>query len=85
MNGLGNQAQWANTNGQSPMIDGDMHDRLNQYFNTAAFFQPLPFTFGNLGPYISNLRTPMVNNTDLSLFKEFCRSNNSAYSSGRNS
>jgi hypothetical protein len=71
VNGLGTQAQWASTNGQSPMIEGDIHDRLSKYFNTAAFFQPLPFTFGNLSPYTNNLRTPMVNNTDLSLFKQF--------------
>jgi hypothetical protein len=71
VSGLGSPAEWASTNGQSPVIEGGVHDRLNKYFNTAAFFQPAPFTFGNLSPYISNLRTPMVNNTDLSLFKQF--------------
>lgn len=71
VSGLGTPAEWASTNGQSPVIEGDVHDRLNKYFNTAAFFQPAPFTLGNLSPYINNLRTPMVNSTDLSLFKEF--------------
>jgi hypothetical protein len=36
-----------------------------------VFSQPAPFTLGNVGGYLSDLRTERVNNTDLSLFKEF--------------
>ena len=69
--GLGNPAEWANSNGQSPILTGDVHNRLNEYFDTSVFSQPAPFTFGNLSPYISDLRAPYMNNTDLSIFKEF--------------
>ena len=35
------------------------------------FSQPAHFTLGNVGGYLSDLRTERANNTDLSLFKEF--------------
>lgn len=69
--GLGNPVERANNNGHSAALSGDIHQRLNRYFDTSVFSQPLPFTFGNVSPYISNLRTEYVNNSDLSLFKEF--------------
>jgi len=69
--GLGNPTQYANSNGQSPVLTGDVHDRLQHYFNTSVFSQPAAFTFGNASPYISNLRAPYQNNQDWSLFKQF--------------
>jgi hypothetical protein len=39
--------------------------------NGSVFSQPAPFTLGNVGGYLSDLRTERANNTDLSLFKEF--------------
>jgi hypothetical protein len=35
--GIGIATQWANSNGQSPVLTGDVHNRLNQYFNTSVF------------------------------------------------
>jgi outer membrane receptor protein involved in Fe transport len=69
--GIGTAAEWANSNGQSPVLRGDVHNRLNQYFNTSVFSQPAAFTLGNVSPYVSNLRTPYQNSSDLSCFKEF--------------
>jgi len=69
--GLGNPTERANNNGHSATLTGDVHDRLNRYFDTGVFSQPAPFTLGNVGGYLSDLRTPYTNNTDLSLFKEF--------------
>ena len=44
---------------------------MNQFFTTADFSQPAPFTFGTCGAYIASLHGPRVSSTDLSLFKEF--------------
>ena len=69
--GIGNPTEYANSNGQSPVLTGDVHDRLQKYFNTSVFSQPAAFTFGNVSPYVSDLRAPYQNNQDWSLFKEF--------------
>lgn len=69
--GLFNPSARANTNGQSPVLSGDVHDRLNRYFDTSTFSQPAAFTLGNSASYYSNLRAHYANNTDLSLFKQF--------------
>ncbi|MSV28074.1 MAG: TonB-dependent receptor [Bryobacterales bacterium] len=46
-------------------------DRLAQWFNTAVFSQPAPFTFGNGPRTLPNVRAPGERNLDFSLFKEF--------------
>jgi Carboxypeptidase regulatory-like domain len=61
----------ANTNGQNASLHGDIHQRLNKYFNTADFSQPAPFALGSGPAYYDGLRGPGLNSTDLSLFKEF--------------
>ncbi len=71
VSGLGNPVERANNNGQSATLSGDIHQRLNRYFDTSVFSQPVPFTLGNTAPYIGSLRTQRVNNSDLSIFKEF--------------
>lgn len=71
VSGLGNPVERANNSGHSAASSGDVHQRLNRYFDTSVFSQPAPFTLGNVSPYISDLRAPYVNNFDLSLFKEF--------------
>ncbi len=71
VSGLGNPTERANNNGHSGKLEGDVHDRLNRYFDTTVFSQPAPFTLGNTAAYLSDLRTHYVNNTDLSLFKQF--------------
>jgi len=69
--GIGNPVTRANNNGKSARLTGDIHERLNRYFDTSVFSQPAPFTFGNVSPYTNDLRAPGSRNYDLSLFKEF--------------
>jgi hypothetical protein len=52
-----------------PNVSGRIQDRLNRYFNPAAFTLPAPFTFGNTPRLVSSLRGPGIANYDLSLFK----------------
>ena len=55
----------------SPGISGAHSQRLNRYFNTDAFAQPPDFTFGNAGARLGSVRSPGMNNLDLSVTKEF--------------
>jgi hypothetical protein len=60
-----------NNNGKSAKLAGSVHSRLNRYFDTSVFSQPAPFTFGNTGRVLPDVRGPGVNSIDLSLFKNF--------------
>ncbi|HXN46912.1 MAG TPA: carboxypeptidase-like regulatory domain-containing protein [Bryobacteraceae bacterium] len=44
---------------------------INEWFNTAAFAQPAPFTFGNAPRYMGNVRAPGLANWDIGLQKWF--------------
>jgi hypothetical protein len=78
---LGMYASTNNTNsfggGQRPNIIGDPSavpagtDRVNAWFNKAAFAQPAPFTFGNAPRFLSYPRGPGLQNIDLGLSKSF--------------
>jgi hypothetical protein len=46
-------------------------DRIDEWFNTAAFAQPAPFTFGNSPRFLPNTRSPGINNFDLAAEKWF--------------
>ena len=69
----------AGAGGQRPNVVGDpnagisgrVQDRLLRYFNTAAFAQPANFTFGNAPARASWLRSPGMNNWNLTLTKTF--------------
>ena len=52
-------------------ISGSINDRLTRYFNTAAFAQPQDFTFGNANTRIGSVRSPGMNNVNLTLTKDF--------------
>jgi hypothetical protein len=52
-------------------ISGPISQRLNRYFNTDAFAQPRDFTFGNAAARIGSVRSPGMNNVNLTLTKEF--------------
>ncbi|MBI3210787.1 MAG: TonB-dependent receptor [Candidatus Solibacter usitatus] len=52
-------------------LDGRIQDRLNHYFDTAAFAIPAAFTYGNTPPTLPDVRGHGVNNFDLSVFKSF--------------
>jgi hypothetical protein len=45
--------------------------RLDRFFNTAAFAQPANFTFGNTAARIGSVRSPGMDNWNLSLTKQF--------------
>jgi hypothetical protein len=65
------QTLYANTTGQNATLHGNIHNRLNAYFNKAVFSQPQSYHLGNGPAYYDNLRGPGLASTDLSLFKEF--------------
>jgi hypothetical protein len=44
---------------------------VNKWFNTAAFTQPAPYTFGDVSRLLPNVRADGVKNLDLSLVKNF--------------
>jgi hypothetical protein len=46
-------------------------DRLSKYFNTSDFSAPAPFTFGNTGRTLPDVRGPGMRNLDFSIFKNF--------------
>jgi hypothetical protein len=52
-------------------ISGSISDRRGAYFNTAAFAQPADFTFGNVGSRVGWVRSPGMNNVNLTLTKQF--------------
>lgn len=52
-------------------VSGPIVDRLANYFNTSAFSQPADFTYGNVSPYIGTVRSPGMNNVNLTLSKNF--------------
>jgi Carboxypeptidase regulatory-like domain/TonB dependent receptor-like, beta-barrel len=60
-----------NNNGNDPRLDGPVNQRLNRYFDTSVYSQPVPFTFGNEPIFSPVLRAHGVRNFDLSLFKNF--------------
>jgi hypothetical protein len=66
-----NGIQRPNNSGASARLSGPVVDRLNEYFDTAAFSQPAPFTFGNTSRTLPDVRGPSLANLDLSLFKNF--------------
>jgi hypothetical protein len=69
--GSGGAALRPNNNGKSAKLDGSVHDRLNHYFDTSVFSQPVPFTFGSAGLTLPDVRGPGIDNIDFSLFKSF--------------
>jgi hypothetical protein len=71
LNGIiGTSVQRPNATGVSPVTDGSLEDRLNNYINKAAFSVAPQFTFGNVSRTIP-ARGPGIANTDFSLFKSY--------------
>jgi len=65
-----------NTTSNRPNVVPGVSDQvanpsLAQWFNTAAFTQPAPFTFGNASRTIPNVMGPRLINTDFALYKDF--------------
>jgi hypothetical protein len=60
--------------GQRPNLLGNphlSHPSISEWFNTAAFAQPAPYTFGNVSRTMPNLRAPGYRNWDLGIEKWF--------------
>ena len=58
--------------GQSPNLIGNPHvsnPTVNEWFNTAAFAQAAPYTFGDVPRTMPNLRAPGFYNWDLGIMK----------------
>jgi len=58
-----------NSTGRSAKLSGPIEDRLNRFFDTSAFTQPDPFTFGNVSRTLPDVRGPGTVNFDLSVLK----------------
>ena len=65
--GLG-AGQRPNNNGHSAALSSSQQTQ-NRMFDTSVFSQPAAFTFGNTGPYSPDLRGPITNVWNASLFK----------------
>jgi hypothetical protein len=52
-------------------LSGSIASRVNMYFDTGAFALPAAFTYGNAPPTEPDVRGPGIDNTDLSLSKNF--------------
>ncbi|MDX1982379.1 MAG: TonB-dependent receptor, partial [Bryobacteraceae bacterium] len=50
---------------------GKHNTRLDRYFNTAAFARPDNFTLGNTSPRLSSVRSPGMDNVNLTIAKDF--------------
>ncbi len=69
--GSGSAALRPNNSGKSAKLSGPVSGRLDRYFDTSTFSQPLPFTFGNTGRTLPDVRGPGTKSWDFSLFKSF--------------
>lgn len=58
-----------NSTGVSARLSGPSEARLDRWFDTSAFTQPAPFTFGNVARTLGDVRGPANVNFDLSLLK----------------
>jgi hypothetical protein len=58
-----------NSTGRSARLSGPVDERLNRFFDTSAFTQPAPFTFGNVARTLPDVRGPGSVNVALSMFK----------------
>ncbi|MCC6394567.1 MAG: hypothetical protein IT167_28485 [Bryobacterales bacterium] len=61
-------SQRPNATGAGPQI---ANQTIDKWFNTDAFSQPAPFTFGSVGRTVSGVRQSAAHNLDLSVFKSF--------------
>ncbi len=58
-----------NNSGKSAKLEGPVESRLNRYFDTSVFSQPVPFSFGNTSRNLPDVRSPGVVNFDFSFTK----------------
>lgn len=63
--------QRPNSTGQSSKTAGSVRDRLNNYFNKAAFVDAPRYSFGTVGRFLPDNRGPYFHRWDLSVLKDF--------------
>ncbi|WP_031497003.1 TonB-dependent receptor [Bryobacter aggregatus] len=61
--------QRPNRTGQPVSLDGSAQDRLNRWFNPAAFSLPAAFSYGNAARSMPDMRSHGIANYDFTLFK----------------
>ncbi|MBO0724660.1 MAG: TonB-dependent receptor [Blastocatellia bacterium] len=71
LQGLAFNSLRPNIVGDAPISAGSEADRILQYFNTKAFEQPAPYTFGSAPRTLPSLRGPGYFTTNLSLQRDF--------------
>ena len=59
-----------NNTGRSARLDGDAQSRLDRFFDTGVFRIPDPFTFGNTGRTLPDVRGPGRRNYNVALSKQ---------------
>jgi hypothetical protein len=57
-----------NSTGRSARLSGDQRT-IDRWFDTSAFIEPAPFTFGNIGRTLPDVREPGLVNFDFSVMK----------------
>jgi Carboxypeptidase regulatory-like domain len=60
-----------NNIGKSAKLSGDVQSRLDRYFDTSVFTIPDPFTFGNTGRALPDVRAPGRRNYNVAVVKRF--------------
>lgn len=68
---FGAGAQRPNSTGISAGLSGSAQDKLRKWFDTAQFTNPSPFTLGNLGRVLSDIRTDGLTQWDFSVRRRF--------------
>ncbi len=63
--------QRPNSTGISSVTPGSAKDRINGWFNPAAFVDAPPFAFGNVGRFLPDNFGPPLHNWDVSILKHF--------------
>lgn len=63
--------QRPNSTGISSKSAGSTKDRINGWFNNAAFVDAPQFTFGNVGRFLPDNLGPPLHNWDISILKDF--------------
>jgi len=64
-----NSGQRPNRTGVSASMDGSAQSRLNQWFNTATYSLPAPFTFGNASRTMPDFRSHGIADYSFTIFK----------------
>lgn len=68
---FGAGTQRPNSTGMSARLEGSPQSRVDRWFDTSQFTNPAPFTLGNLGRTLPDVRSDSTRNWDFTLLKVF--------------